>query len=134
MTAEAFEPVRERAHLLLATAQTQLGHLPSGSVQSRWVWQLGVLQDALERLDTLAERWQATRDELPADAHRGTDAYDIALATHHAECRDALHDWATHGHTLTEINTAARRAPSPLALPPMVTAAPTGDRTAPAHR
>ncbi|MFC9464371.1 hypothetical protein [Streptomyces coelicoflavus] len=77
MTAEAFEPVRERAHLLLANAQTQLGHLPSGSMQSRWVWQLGVLQDALERLDTLAERRQATRDELPADAHRGTDAYDM---------------------------------------------------------
>ncbi|MFD8351479.1 hypothetical protein ACFV1X_21380 [Streptomyces coelicoflavus] len=103
-------------------------------MQNRWVWQLGVLHDALERLDALAEQWQTTRDDLPADARPGTDAHDNALALHHAECWDALHDWATHGHTLTEINTAARRAPSPLALPPTVTAAPAADQTAPVHR
>ncbi|MCV2464975.1 hypothetical protein OEB94_37525 [Streptomyces sp. ICN988] len=103
-------------------------------MQNRWVWQLGVLQDALERLDALAERWQATRDNLPADARLGTDAYDNALATHNAACWDALRDWATHGHTLAEINTAARRAPSPLALPPTVAAAPTADQTTPARR
>ncbi|MDX2828397.1 hypothetical protein PV416_46990 [Streptomyces ipomoeae] len=123
-TAEAFENVRDGAHHLLATAQIQLTHLPARTVQSRWVWQLGVLHAALDRLDALHEKWLQTRDSLPADARPGTEAFDDALAAYHAEAWSSLDDWATHGHAIGDINTAARHAPSTLAPPPTTTAAP----------
>ncbi|MEU9396953.1 hypothetical protein AB0D86_44055 [Streptomyces sp. NPDC048324] len=122
-TAEAFENVRIGAHHLLATAQTQLTQLPADAVQSRWVWQLGVLHDALDRLDALHEKWRETLDNLPADARPGTSAFDDALAEHHDECWSHLDDWATHGQAIVEINAAARHAPSPLAPRPTTTAA-----------
>ncbi|MFT9784653.1 hypothetical protein ACMZ5E_00225 [Streptomyces rhizosphaericola] len=127
-TAEAFEPLRVGARHLLATAETQLGRLPESSVQGRWVYQLGVLRDALDRLDELHEQWLETRDALPATAKPGTPAYDDALAEHHAESWSYLDDWATHGKALREINSAARKAPSPLTPTPRPTAAP-GQRT-----
>ncbi|GAA4781889.1 hypothetical protein [Streptomyces ziwulingensis] len=123
-TADAFEAVRDSAHHLLATAQAQLGRLPGSTMQPRWVWQLGVLQDALERLDALEEEWQQTRGELPAGAGPGSSVYDDALAEHHAECWSYLDDWATQGHALIEIHTAARNTPSPLAPPPTTAPAP----------
>ncbi|MDF3140890.1 MULTISPECIES: hypothetical protein [unclassified Streptomyces] len=122
-THTAFEPLRHGARHLLATAETQLGRLPANTMQSRWVYQLGVLQAALDRLDELHEQWLATRDALPATAKPGTPAYDDALAEHHAESWSYLDDWATHGKSLREIHKAARTAPSPLA--PMPTAAST---------
>jgi hypothetical protein len=88
-------------------------------VQSRWVWQLGVLHDALDRLDALHENWRETVDARP-----GTPAFDDALAEHHAECWSHLDDWATHGQAIVEINAASRHAPSPLAPRPATTAAP----------
>ncbi|QNT91931.1 hypothetical protein HEP81_01602 [Streptomyces griseofuscus] len=100
-TAEAFEPLRYGARHLLATAETQLAQLPETHVQSRWVYQLGVLRDA-----------------LPATAKPGTPDFDDALAEHHAESWSYLDDWATHGKALREINTAARKAPSPLVPAP----------------
>ncbi|MEH0468603.1 hypothetical protein QA943_07030 [Streptomyces sp. B21-097] len=50
-THTAFEPLRYGARHLLATAETQLALLPENTVQSRWVYQLGVLHAALDRLD-----------------------------------------------------------------------------------
>nr|WP_203615427.1 hypothetical protein [Streptomyces sp. SID13726] len=117
-TAEAFETVRAGARHLLATADTQLPRLPPVSVQAHWGYRLGVLHSALDRLDALYEQWLATRDSLPLGARPGTPAFDSALAEHHAECWSHLDDWATHGHVLGDINTAAQYAPSPLAPPP----------------
>ncbi|MEU4486686.1 hypothetical protein AB0H94_17670 [Streptomyces purpurascens] len=117
-TAEAFKPLRYGARHLLATAETQLTQLPENTVQSRWVYQLGVLRDALDRLDELHEQWLATRDTLPAGAKPGTPVFDDALAEHHAESWSYLEDWATHGKALREINSAARKARSPLASMP----------------
>ncbi|MEU6243991.1 hypothetical protein [Streptomyces sp. NPDC047024] len=129
-TLTAFEPLRYGAPHLLATAETQLAHLPERTVQGRWVYQLGVLRDALDRLDELHQRWLLTRDALPVTAVPGTAQYDDALAEHHAESWSYLDDWASHGHTIREINTAYRSAPSPLAPTPV--AAPAADRrTAP---
>ncbi|CQR61861.1 hypothetical protein [Streptomyces leeuwenhoekii] len=133
-TAQAFETVRTGAHHLLATAEQQLVTMPAGSVQTRWIYQLGVLQTALERLDALHEEWLTTRDSLPADAKPGTAVFDEALAQHHAECWSYLDDWAAHGHVLSEINTAARHAPSPLASPPTTRPAAAAAQTAPARR
>ncbi|MGA5556175.1 hypothetical protein [Streptomyces lavendulocolor] len=120
-TGAAFETVHAGARHLLATAETQLAQLPSHAVQSRWVWQLGVLQDALDRLDVLQEEWRQTRDSLAADACPGTPAYDDALAEYHAEAWSYLDDWASHGQAVLDINTAARHAPSTLAPPPTAT-------------
>ncbi|MEU6227509.1 hypothetical protein [Streptomyces sp. NPDC047042] len=118
-TAAAFETVRAGARHLLATADVQLPHLPSASVQAHWAYRLGVLHDALDRLDALHEQWLGTRDNLPATAGSGTAVFGDALAEHHAECWSYLDDWATHGHVIGDINTAARYAPSPLAPPPV---------------
>ncbi|WP_236726425.1 hypothetical protein [Streptomyces sp. NBRC 110465] len=117
-TAGAFEPVRPGAHHLLATAETQLIRLPKNTVQGRWIYQLGVLRDALDRLDELHDEWQATRDALPIAAQPGTPVYDDALAEHHAESWSYLDDWSTHGKAIREINTAARSIRSPLAPAP----------------
>lgn len=119
-TLTAFEPLRPGARHLLATAETQLAQLPENTVQSRWVYQLGVLRDALDRLDNLHEQWLQTRDALPATAKPGTPAFDDALAEHHAESWSNLDAWATHGKALREINSAARKAPSPLAPRPVL--------------
>ncbi|MGW5868242.1 DUF317 domain-containing protein [Streptomyces sp. NPDC055239] len=122
-TAEAFEPLRHGARHRLATAETQLAQLPDNTVQGRWVYQLGVLRDALDRLDELHEQWLETRDTLPDTAKPGTTDFDDALAEHHAESWSYLDAWATHGTTLREINTAARKARSPLAPAPARTPA-----------
>lgn len=129
-TLTAFEPLRYGARHLLATAETQLAQLPENTVQSRWVYQLGVLHAALDRLDELHEQWLQTRDALPATAKPGTADFDDALAEHHAESWSYLDDWATHGKALREINTVARKAPSPLAPTP----APAADRRTPAQK
>ncbi|KUL53228.1 hypothetical protein ADL30_20710 [Streptomyces sp. NRRL S-1521] len=113
-TLTAFEPVRHGARHLLATAETQLTRLPKNTVQGRWVYQLGVLRDALDQLNELHEEWLATRDALPATAQPGTPAYDDPLAEYHAEAWSYLNTWATHGKALREINTAASKTPSPL--------------------
>lgn len=117
-TAEAFEPLRYGARPLLATAEIQLTLLPENTVQSRWVYQLGLLRDALDRLEQLHEQWLETRDALPVTAEPGTADFDDALAEHHAESWSYLDNWATHGKTLREINTASRKARSPLAIAP----------------
>ncbi|MEU5116989.1 hypothetical protein AB0G64_36550 [Streptomyces longwoodensis] len=114
-TLTAFELLRYGARHLLATAETQLALLPENTVQSRWVYQLGVLHAALDRLDELHEQWLQTRDALPATAKPGTPDFDDSLAEYHAESWSYLDDWATHGKALREINSAARRARSPLA-------------------
>lgn len=55
-------------------------------MQRRWLYQLGVLCDALDGLDALHEQWLSTLDSLPAGVGAGTPAYDEALAEHNAEC------------------------------------------------
>jgi len=133
--AESFESLREGgAHLLLATARSQLVLLPAGAVQSRWVWQLTVLQDALERLDTLHDSWRATHDSLPLNASPGTPAYDETRTAHYADGREALTEWATHGHAIREINKAARYTRSSIAPRPTTTPAQVTARTAAARR
>jgi hypothetical protein len=97
------------------------------------VYQLGVLQGALDHLDTLHEEWLQTRDGLPA-ARPGSPAFDDALAEYHAESWGYLDDWATHGQALREINSAARHAPSPLAPPPTTAPAPARGSAAPVRR
>ncbi|MFD9817501.1 hypothetical protein [Streptomyces violascens] len=133
-TAEAFEDLRASARHLLATAAVQLKTLPATAVQNRWGYQLGVLQDALERLDTLHEEWLTTRDSLPADARPGTPAFDDAIARYHAEAWSYLDDWATHSQALVDIDSAAQRTPSPLAPAPAATAVPAPGRTAAVRR
>ncbi|MEU7148746.1 hypothetical protein AB0B15_12005 [Streptomyces sp. NPDC045456] len=103
--------------------------MPTGVVQSHWVYRLGVLYTALDRLDALHEQWLLTRDGLPAGARPGTPVFDDALAEYHAESWSYLDDWATHGHVLRDINSAARHTSAPLALPPTVTAVPAPDRS-----
>ncbi|MEN8655290.1 hypothetical protein ABCR94_33095 [Streptomyces sp. 21So2-11] len=93
-------------------------------MQSRWVYQLGVLHTALEQLEALHEQWLTTRDSLPANAPPGTPAFDGALAEHLAESWNYLDDWGTHAGALSEINSAASKAPSPLAPPPTTVPAP----------
>ncbi|MFF7400567.1 hypothetical protein [Streptomyces murinus] len=134
-TAAAFQDLHDGARHLLATAEAQLPLIPPGIAQTRWVYQLGVLHGALKQLDTLNEQWLATRDDLPAAAKPGTTTFDTALAEHHAECWSYLDDWATHGHAITEINAAARSAPSPLApSPPTAQPVPATARTSLARR
>ncbi|WP_408992102.1 hypothetical protein [Streptomyces sp. 1268] len=117
-TAAAFEPVHSGAHHLLATAETQLIQMPKNTVQGRWIYQLGVLRNALDRLDELHDEWQATRDALPITAQPGTPDHDDALAEHHAESWSYLDDWSNHGKAIREINTAARSIRSSLAPTP----------------
>ncbi|GAA1160125.1 hypothetical protein GCM10009654_15420 [Streptomyces hebeiensis] len=123
-TATAFETVRANARHLLATAETQLTDLPAHRVQNRWQYQLAVLRSALDRLDALHDQWLETRDQPPPDAGPGTPAFDDALAEHHADVWSYLDDWATHGHALRDINSAARHTPARLAPPPAPTATP----------
>ncbi|MFE2942963.1 hypothetical protein ACFXKG_28480 [Streptomyces sp. NPDC059255] len=121
-TADAFETVRDSAQHLLAAAEKQFASLPGRAVQHRWVWQLGTLRDALGQLDALHEQWLATRDSLPADAKPGSEVFDDALAEYHGEAWSYLDDWATHGHVIREIHTAAAQpgrstsSPSPTAV------------------
>ncbi|MFJ6438651.1 hypothetical protein [Streptomyces sp. NPDC091416] len=122
-TFNAFENVRAGARHLLATAETQLANLPAHTVQSRWVYQLGVLNSSLDGLEALTEQWLETQDSLPGNARPGTAAFDDALAEHHAASWSYLDDWASYGHALREINAAARHAPSPLAPKPTTTPA-----------
>ncbi|MFD8847596.1 hypothetical protein [Streptomyces sp. NPDC059604] len=132
-THTAFEPLRAGARHLLATAETQLAHLPATAVQSRWIYQVGVLHTALDRLDDLHEQWLETQDGLPT-AKPGNPAFDDALAEHHAESWSYLGDWAAHGHILREINSAARKAPSPLAPAPAAAPATAPGRRIPARK
>jgi uncharacterized protein len=98
------------------------------------VWQLGVLQDAVDRLDVLHEEWLQARDSLAADACPGTPAYEDALAEYHAEAWSYLDDWASHGPAVLDIHTAARHAPSTLAPPPTATTVPASGRTSTVRR
>jgi hypothetical protein len=121
--ADRFGPLREGAHHLLTTARAQLALLPAEAVQNRWAWQLTVLQDALDRLDTLRGSRPATHDGLPRNAVPGTSAFGEAHAVHHAEGRKAVNEWAAHGHVIREINKAAQRARSRLGPCPTTTLA-----------
>ncbi|MGW2477918.1 hypothetical protein [Streptomyces sp. NPDC001665] len=119
-THTAFEPLRDGARHLLGTAETQLTLLPEGQVQTRWVYQLGLLNKALDQLDELEQQWLETQDSLSS----GTPAYEDALAEHHAEEWHALDEWTTHGKVILEVNVAARRAPSALAPRPALAPTP----------
>ncbi|MFJ6017253.1 hypothetical protein [Streptomyces sp. NPDC092952] len=113
-TMSAFEPLQAGVRHLLATAEVQLVRLPANTAQSRWVYQLGVLRSALDQLDELRDEWLENSSTL----RPGTAEFDNALALHQAESWSYLDDWASHGHALREINTAARGAPSSLTPAP----------------
>ncbi|GAA2312692.1 hypothetical protein GCM10010416_27510 [Streptomyces caniferus] len=119
---KAFNRVRPTARELLATAGMQLQRLPAKSIQSRWVWQLGVLHSALDHLAALQEEWLATRDSLPPSARPGTWLYDDERAQRNAEAAHYIDEWASAGETVLEIHQAAQQTPSPLTITPPVPA------------
>ncbi|MEV7955296.1 hypothetical protein [Streptomyces sp. NPDC088141] len=113
-TWRAFERVWYCGKELLATAEHQLQQLPARRIQNRWVWQLGTLDTALERLQALQTEWTDVRDSLPGFASPGTEEYDGALSDRNADAWTYLDDWSTHGQAVLDIHAAAQRAPSPL--------------------
>ncbi|MFI7094771.1 hypothetical protein [Streptomyces lydicus] len=113
-TWRAFNRIRPSARALVAAAEAQLQRLPAQAVQSRWVWQLGVLDTALDRLAALHDDWLVTRDSLPPSARPGTEVYDDARARRNAEAWHELDEWASAGEVLLEIHRAALQAPSAL--------------------
>ncbi|MEU3553371.1 hypothetical protein [Streptomyces fragilis] len=132
--AESFDHVRGGAAHLLATARAQLVLLPTGAAQSRWAWQLTVLQDALDRLGALRETWRITRDSLPPNAGPRTSAFDDTHAAHLRAAGAALNEWAVHGHAIREIDKAARSAPFRLVPRPATSPAQTPARVEAAQR
>ncbi|MGP9017661.1 hypothetical protein ACT1U9_04520 [Streptomyces sp. BR1] len=110
-TWRSFNRVRSFAKDLLATAEVQVQQLNASHLQSRWPWQLGVLDDALTQLGTLQQQWLEARDALPPTARPGSFAYDDALAERNEEAWSYLDDWATHGHALLEIQSAVQELP-----------------------
>lgn len=113
-TWKAFNKVRPSAGALVATAEAQLQRLPAQAVQSRWVWQLGVLGTALDRLAALHDDWLVTLDSLPPSARPGTEVYDDARAKRNAEAWHELDEWASSGEAILEVHRAALQAPSAL--------------------
>ncbi|MGW3009587.1 hypothetical protein ACWC9R_12225 [Streptomyces sp. NPDC001219] len=121
-TWKAFNRIRPCAKELLATAEAQLQRIPAKAVQSRWTWQLGRLESALDQLNVLQDEWLVTRDSLHPSARPGTARYDDARAERNSEAWHALNDWTCVGEALLEIHRAAEQAPSPLATTPPVRA------------
>ncbi|WP_282793118.1 hypothetical protein [Streptomyces sp. CC224B] len=110
-TWRSFNRVRSFAKELLATAEVQVQQLNPAHLQSRWPWQLGVLNYALKQLGALQQEWLEARDALPPTARPGSFAYDDALAERNEEAWSYLDDWASHGKALLEIQTAAQDLP-----------------------
>ncbi|MFD7017488.1 hypothetical protein [Streptomyces sp. NPDC059928] len=110
-TWRSFNRVRFFAKELLATAEVQVQQLNPAHIQSRWPWQLGVLDDALKQLGTLQQEWLKARAALPPTARPGSFAYDDALAERNEEAWSHLDDWATHGKVLLEIQAATQDHP-----------------------
>ncbi|MFE9407444.1 hypothetical protein ACFYN0_01370 [Streptomyces sp. NPDC006704] len=116
-TWRSFNRVRAFAKDLLATAEVQVQQLNPAHLQSRWPWQLGVLDHALTQLGALQQQWLEARDALPPNAGPGSFAYDDALAERNEEAWCYLDDWSTHGKALLEIQAAAQdHPPRPPAL------------------
>ncbi|WP_172381138.1 hypothetical protein [Streptomyces sp. MNP-20] len=110
-TWRSFTPVRSFAKELLATAEVQVQQLNPGHIQSRWPWQLGILDHALKRLGLLQREWLAGRDALPPTEGPGSFAYDDTLAERNEEAWTYLEDWSSHGQALIDIQAAAHAAP-----------------------
>ncbi|MFD4476412.1 hypothetical protein ACFWPU_09910 [Streptomyces sp. NPDC058471] len=110
-TWRSFNRVRSFAKELLATAEVQVQQLSPSHLQSRWPWQLGVLDYALKQLGTLQLEWFEARDALPPSARPGSFAYDDALAERNEEAWSYLDDWSSHGAVLLEIQAAAQELP-----------------------
>ncbi|MEV0445545.1 hypothetical protein AB0I84_40995 [Streptomyces spectabilis] len=128
-TWRSFNHVRPFAKDLLATAEVQVQQLDPAHSQSRWPWQLSVLDHALTQLDALEQEWVEARDALPPSAGPGSFAYDDTLAERNEEAWTYLEDWSSHGQALLEVQAAIQQAPprSPsltTALTDMVPAAP----------
>ncbi|MFJ8676342.1 hypothetical protein [Streptomyces sp. NPDC093589] len=117
---KAFNRIRPSAKELVTTAEMQLQRLPANAIQSRWVWQLGVLDDALDHLVALQEEWLATRDSLHPSARPGSARYDDARAERNSEAFHYLDEWASTGEAILDIRRAAQQTPSPLATTPPV--------------
>ncbi|MFG3282122.1 hypothetical protein [Streptomyces sp. NPDC048111] len=110
-TWRSFNRVRAFAKELVATAEAQVQQLNAAHLQSRWPWQLSVLDGALTQLGALEQDWLETRDALPPTARPGTFAYDDAVAERNDEAWSYLDDWSTHGKALLEIHAAAQDLP-----------------------
>ncbi|MEU1073529.1 MULTISPECIES: hypothetical protein [unclassified Streptomyces] len=125
-TWRSFNRVRAFAKDLVATAEVQVQQLNPAHLQSRWPWQLGVLDHAVKQLDALQENWLEARDALPPTARPGTFAYDDAVAERNDEAWSYLDDWSTHGKALLEIHAAAQDLPprSPALAPTTTRACP----------
>ncbi|MFK8909812.1 hypothetical protein [Streptomyces sp. YS-3] len=138
-TWRSFNRVRSFAKDLLATAEVQVQQLNPAHLQSRWPWQLGVLDDALTQLGALQQQWLEARAALAPTDRPGSFAYDDALAERNEEAWSYLDDWATHGKALLEIQAAAQgHPPRPPALASATTrvrpAVPAVAPSAPARR
>ncbi|MYT96632.1 hypothetical protein GTY74_05090 [Streptomyces sp. SID8350] len=112
-TWRSFNRVRSFAKDLLATAEIQVQQLNPAHLQSRWPWQLGVLDHALNQLGKLQQQWLEARDALPPTAQPGTFAYDDALAERNEEAWSYLDDWASHGKAILEIQATVQDLPPP---------------------
>ena len=110
-TWRSFNRVRSFAKELLATAEVQIQQLNPAHIQSRWPWQLSVLDHALEQLGALRREWLEARDALPPTARPGDFAYDDALAERNEEAWSYLDDWSSHGQVLLEIQAAVQDLP-----------------------
>lgn len=138
-TWRSFNRVRAFAKDLLSIAEVQVQQLNPAHLQSRWPWQLGVLDHALKQLGALEQEWLEARDALPPTARPGSFAYDDTLAERNEEAWSYLDDWASHGKALLEIQAAAHDLPprSPAltsATTPARPAAPAAGPSAPARR
>ncbi|MEI5100894.1 hypothetical protein RB200_23130 [Streptomyces sp. PmtG] len=138
-TWRSFNRVWPFAKELLATAEVQMQHLDPAHSQSRWPWQLSVLDHALKRLDALQQEWVEARNVLPPSAGPGNFAYDDALAERNEEAWTYLEDWSNHGQALLEVQAAIQQAPprSPsltTALTDLVPAAPAAKPSPAARR
>ncbi|MCX5278444.1 hypothetical protein [Streptomyces virginiae] len=108
-TWRSFNRVRSGADDLVATAEAQLQRLPERSVHHRWVWQIGALRTAQERIGSLQSEWLALRATLPPSVRPGVEEYDGPLAGRNAEAWHYLDEWSLHGQAVLDIHSALRR-------------------------
>ncbi|GAA2254946.1 hypothetical protein GCM10010232_50250 [Streptomyces amakusaensis] len=98
----------------MASAENRLPRLPSGTVQPRWVSQLGILSSAAHGLDAVRTAWDEELDGLPPNAHPGTHVYDSAVTERNEAAWPLLEVWALHGQSVLDIRSTAHPSRSRL--------------------
>ncbi|MFJ4688865.1 hypothetical protein [Streptomyces sp. NPDC088789] len=118
---DAYETFAGIAARLVASAEQRRPHLPAGTAQPRWGWQLGVLTALTRQLDTVSTTAEEALSDLPPGAGSGSDAYERVLADRAAAAWPLLEEWALHAPAVVGIRAAAgpdrpqltTRAPAP---------------------